>query len=307
MDPDVYVGRLPCRYKHEVNRVVDKIITYETSTKGKDWFKKMAVVAGDSFDDISWNTSTDILEGQNESEEAIKFMDGFEPTRLWVEGGDVQLTSKNAEEVLSQGQGFVLFTGHGNPISWATHPHGVFNEWINFDIFNIINLKNGDKLPILVVGGCHNCQFDISVFKRFNIIKRIFGEANAICWGWLYASLGDGGSIVTIGNTGLGYGTIGDAPDPPDEVPGTKPDGIPDCIQYLGGWIDAHIFKVYNHDGKDIIGEAHGKTLSDYLSNFSIDWEMDWKDHNQSSTLVDCKTVQQWVLFGDPSLKIGGY
>jgi len=30
-------------------------------------------------------------------------------------------------------------------------------------------------------------------------------------------------------------------------------------------------------------------------------------DHDQSATLVDCKTVQQWMLFGDPSLKIGGY
>jgi hypothetical protein len=46
-----------------------------------------------------------------------------------------------------------------------------------------------------------------------------------------------------------------------------------------------------------------GETVSDYLDHFPINW-------NQGATndsADDAKSVQQWVLFGDPSLKIGGY
>lgn len=307
MDPDVYVGRLPCRYRFEVKRIVNRIINYETTTRGKDWFNRMAVIGGDSFDDISWNTSTDHIEGQVETEHALSFMNGFNHTRIWVESGDVNLTTKNIGNVLSQGQGFVYFTGHGNPIIWSTHPHGDFSTWISFGLKSIRKLRNGDKLPVLIVGGCHNCQFDVSILKIFNRRARMWGETTPKCWGWLFVSSPKGGSIACIGNTGLGYGTIGDGPDPPDEIPGSEPDGIPDCIQYLGGWMEPHFFEVYNHDSKDILGEIHGQTLRDYLCQFPIDWDMNWEDHEQSATLADCKTVQQWALFGDPSLKIGGY
>ena len=92
-----------------------------------------------------------------------------------------------------------------------------------------------------------------------------------------------------------------------DEIPGGTPDGIPDCIQYLGGWIDSHFFDVYNNDQITILGQTHGTTLTDYLNQFPIDWNMDWDDHEQSATLADCKTVQEWALIGDPSLQIGGY
>jgi hypothetical protein len=38
--PDVAVGRLPCSSVEEYNNIVDKIISYETSTFGNDWFNR---------------------------------------------------------------------------------------------------------------------------------------------------------------------------------------------------------------------------------------------------------------------------
>jgi len=60
--PDVAIGRLACRSNREVIDVVNKIINYETSTYGQDWFKKMLVVSGDGFLDqmdlnIQWDTN----------------------------------------------------------------------------------------------------------------------------------------------------------------------------------------------------------------------------------------------------------
>ena len=56
----------------------------------------------------------------------------------------------------------------------------------------------------------------------------MWGEVTSKCWGWSFASSPKGGSIASIGNTGLGYGTIGDGPDPPDEIPDSVPDGCPE-------------------------------------------------------------------------------
>ena len=40
----------------------------------------------------------------------------------------------------------------------------------------------------------------------------------------------------------------------------------------------------------------HSNTISDYVTFF-----------NPNRDEIDRKTVEQWVLLGDPSLKIGGY
>ena len=305
LNPDVYIGRLPCRNEMEAKLMIDKIIEYEENAYGKSWFKKFITIGGDSFPDKE--VGTDYIEGQVENQQAINFMDGFNATRIWVEGGDIQFTPENAENVLSQGEGFVYFSGHGNPASWATHPHNDFNTWIDFSLSDIKNLKNGNKLPVLVVGGCHNSQFNVSIFRIFKegIWAYYLGEMAPECWGWQFIRNPNGGSIATIGNTGLGYGTIGDGPV--DEIHDSEPDGIPDCIQYLDGWLETHFFEVYNHYGKDILGETWGNAITDYINKFPINWSMNWKDNPYTADLVNCKTVQEWVLFGDPSLKIGGY
>jgi hypothetical protein len=59
--PDVAVGRLAASSVKEVTEVVNKIITYETTTYGSDWFKKIFVYGGDGFLDqfdlnIQWDT-----------------------------------------------------------------------------------------------------------------------------------------------------------------------------------------------------------------------------------------------------------
>ena len=304
--PDVYVGRLACRNKIEVKEIVNKIVEYENSNaKQHDWFWKFITIGGDSFPDK--DIGTDYIEGQVENEQAIKFMDGFNATRIWVEGGDVQFTPENAVNILSKGEGFVYFSGHGNPASWATHPHNDFNTWIDFSLSDIKSLQNDGKLPVLVVGGCHNCQFNVSIFKflQEGILAYYLGDMAPACWGWQFVRNPHGGSIATIGNTGLGYGTIGDGPV--DEIPDSVPDGIPDCIQYLDGWLETHFFKVYNHGGKHILGETFETAITDYINKFPINWNMKWQDNPHTADLVNLKTVEEWVLFGDPSLPIGGY
>ena len=285
--PDVYVGRLACRNKWEVDIMVNKIISYESKyVKNEDWFRRMVVVGGDTFppkDDPYY-------EGEVSTQTSLNYMEGFEGVKLWTSLGTLTGPEDVIREV-SKGCGFLNFEGHGNPMSWATHPPHDEETWIGgLIVSDMPKLSNKDMYPVCVVGGCHNSQFNVSVFNLLKF-KKLYetyykSEWSPECWSWWLARKIDGGSIATIGCTGLGYGYIGDYND----------DGIPDCIQGLGGWIDIEFFRIYGQEGKEILGEIHSTAIANYVMNFPV-----MKDP------IDCKTVEEWVLLGDPTLKIGGY
>ena len=72
------------------------------------------------------------------------------------------------------------------------------------------------------------------------------------------------------------------------------------CIERADGWMNKHFFEKYsNYTINNIsftLGKLHCDTITDYIDTFSTD-----------TSFIDCKTVQQRTLLGDPSLKIGGY
>ena len=136
--------------------------------------------------------------------------------------------------------------------------------------------------PVAVVGGCHNNQFNVSLL---NLLK--LGHLSAViedqqftpeCWGWWLTRKFYGGAIATIANTGYGYGQPGE-----------------DCLEKRGRYMELMFFQSYA-EGNDRLGLAHAQDQTYYLHAFP---PMDDRK--------DCKIVQQWVLLGDPSLKIGGY
>ena len=285
--PDVAIGRLACRNIMEVKIMVKKIIEYENSNAlNEPWFKKMVVVGGDTFppeDDPYY-------EGEVSTAKSLEYMEGFEPVKLWTSLGTLT-GEEDVVNAVSQGCGFLNFEGHGNPMSWATHPPNDEETWIGgLIVSDIPKLSNKNMYPVCVVGGCHNSQFNVSVFNLLKLEKfyetYYKSEWSPECWSWWLARKIDGGSIATIGCTGLGYGYIGDYNN----------DGIPDCIQGLGGWIDIEFFRIYGQEKIDVLGDIHSTAITNYVSNFPV-----MKDN------IDCKTVQEWVLLGDPSLKIGGY
>ena len=144
--------------------------------------------------------------------------------------------------------------------------------------------------PVCMIGGCHNSQFNVSVFNLAKI-RKIYetyykSEWSPESFGWWIVRKPNGGAIASVGCTGLGYGYIGDYNN----------DSIPDCLQGLGGWIDVEFFRIYAQEGKSILGEIHSMAIANYVATFPV-----MKDP------IDCKTVEEWVLLGDPTLKIGGY
>jgi hypothetical protein len=86
--------------------------------------------------------------------------------------------------------------------------------------------------------------------------------------------------------TGLDWFAIGDY----------NTDGIPDCCQFYSGYTNTQFFKNYGVNNMTILGQAHTQALIDYLNAYPPMLEK-----------LDCKTVQEFVLLGDPSLQLGGY
>ena len=287
LNPDVIVGRLGCRNKWEVNIMVNKIIQYETSNaKSSDWFKRLVVIGGDTFPPYP---DDPYYEGEVSNQKVIEYLPDFEPVKLWTSLGTLN-GPDDIINAISEGCGFLDFEGHGNPMSWATHPPHDEETWIGIDVTQFHKLSNDGMYPVCMIGGCHNSQFNVSVFNLVKI-KKIYetyykSEWSPECFGWWIVRKPNGGAIASVGNTGLGYGYIGDYNN----------DSIPDSIQGLGGWIDTEFFRIYGQEGKDIVGELHTTALANYVATFPV-----MKDN------IDCKTVQEWVLLGDPSLKIGGY
>lgn len=293
--PDVYVGRLACNNIFEVITVVNKIIKYETTTNGQSWFKKMICVGGDSDPYID----DPINEGEQETGLGASYIEplGFEINKLWVSNGKLN-SSRDVIEAVSDGAGFLYFSGHGNPSVWSTHPHGNYSIWIDaLVVYQMGRLLNKNKLPVCIVGGCHNSEFDVGLYNFIDGIKEYrlgyfawvadrncFSKMTWIprCWSWNLVRQKNGGTIATIGNTGLGWGDGGDA-----------------CTSELDGWIGSHFFQVYyNLSGLDncTLGMVHGQTISEYVASFRT-----------NDSYLDRKTVEEWALLGDPSLKIGGY
>lgn len=297
--PDVHLGRLACMFRSEVRIMVDKIINYENGVADPSWFNKMINIGGDTFDK-SLEGGTDYNEGEEVNKKAIEYMTGFEPVNIWASLGNLDTETILSE--ISKGAGFLYIVGHGSPKSWSTHLNGDYSNWTgNIRNKNMPSLSNYDKYPILVVGGCHNSEFDVT---PLNFIRGLLDEGLKFfvyneehfggyylysyvleCWSWVFVKV-KGGAIASIGSVGYGAVDIGDF----------NRNNIPDCVEGLDGWFELQFFKLYSQDNVDILGQTYSQTITDYVNNFPV-----------YTNRYDCKVLETHALFGDPSLKIGGY
>ena len=255
--PDIYLGKIPCNNVGEVNTVVDKIINYKEHNM---MTKKILLVGGDTFPGDPW----DIYEGEFLNEKVLEKLPGYTPIRLW--GSDV--TKQNIRNGFHKSVDFVHFSGHGSPLSWATHPHDDDAVWIPpptwisrfagflYLDFDLYRFKNGAKLPVVVYGGS-----SINKFTEFEE-----------CLGWKTVSKSGGGGIATFAPTGM---SIID----------------PEHMWRYMGWMEVHVFEeLYN---TKILGKAWANCIIDYYHTFE-----------SSLNKYDYITMCEFSLFGDPTLAI---
>lgn len=295
--PDIALGRLPCRNGNELKTIIDKIIKYETSSSIGEWFNRFIVAGGDPLNDFS----TNYPEGEILGDHIIEnYMSDFQTVRLYGSykniNNDMVPKFNNIIRELEVGCGFFLLDAHGSPARTATYWPGDFNQnnMINcLSVYNLPFLDNGEKLPIIVFGGCWCCQFNVTFLGNYFSNYQYLGRITPECIGWSLLRKTNGGGIATLGFTALGYirylGENGDVDN----------DGVeePDYVENGWGFLESCFFEAI-HEGDEFLGDAWRNAEMKYLQTSQIENKNDWQE---------AKDILAWVLLGDPSLKIGGY
>jgi hypothetical protein len=305
--PDVHIGRISCRTKKQVTTMVNKIIDYEETKAADSWYKKIILIGGDTYPDQG---PAGAYEAEIDTEVSASYMDEYTPVRLWASLETLK-GQKSVVDEINDGAGFVHMAGHANPSILVTHPPdslktekitimqmysippvdafwALFNELglkkVLEKLLSPINprLRNSEKQPVIVIGGCHNSQFNTSIYS---ILRDGFTHAYGYghhppkCFSWWLTSKENGGAIATIGNSGFGMG-----------IPGF------DYPTGLDGWLLPRYFYHVGQMDEEYCGAAYSSAITDYVNEFDINIDPE-----------DRQMVEQWILLGDPSLFMGGY
>jgi hypothetical protein len=284
--PDVFYGRLPCINILEVKLLVKKIIKYESSSpEEKPWLKTMVGIGGKTFE---------IYQGQPDGEYlcdvAINYMGDLIDKNVTVYAtnnntGGLVPVPKDIISAITKGAGYVIFEGHGNPMVWDTiWADGEYpKDWAGgLSIIQMPKILNFAKLPIVIVGGCHNALFNLSILQ---IIKNRKDHYNyywtyfptPICFSWELCLLPWGGAIGSTGCTGYGIGYEG------------KPIS-------LNAELETNFFYEIGQNGSTTLGSAHGGSILKFIT-----------DNSPIKTADQYHCLSVYQLFGDPSLKLGGF
>jgi hypothetical protein len=284
MYPEVYVSRLPVSSKLEVSLMVKKIIQYEsTGPDAKPWFKNFVGVGGKTFDYFEGQPDGEYLTSLAYNYTKNAFPD-LNLVKVYTTNRDIGGLVPNAKDItkaVSDGAGFVDFEGHGNPLVWdtiwfdGTYP---YNWSGGINLLNFAKFTNRQKLPIVVVGGCHNGLYNISMIPSMKDKNGsnyfTYGYPTPVCFSWGFVLKYPGGAIGATGDTGFGMGYEGN--------PVT-----------LSAELESNFFYKIGH-GATNLAQAHSQAIQKFLSEENI-------------TQIEGFVITNWALFGDPSLKIGGY
>ena len=186
--PDLAVGRLSCETVEEANTLVDKIINYPADNS-KAWKENILFLAS------GLSESDQILFGFNDSSKALErdllLPKGFTTAKVFnypdpkIPGDLIYKGSgPKMREELNKGAAVVNYYGHGGGGQWD----------LIFTNDDILELNNGNKLPIVLSVTCYTAQFD-----------------NQDCFGEIFVKTPNKGAIGFLGSTGLTYwgpGTI---------------------------------------------------------------------------------------------------
>lgn len=272
---DVGIGRLACSTVEEVETVVNKIITYETQTATSNWFDKIILMGGDTFP--GWS----VIEGEVVLEEVAQRMSEFSPIQLYTSLDAFHPFTINQK--ITAGAGFVSYSGHGYAQGFGTSPPDVETR-IQYYSHRLLAMRNKEKLPIVFFDACSTTQLDFTWegFEEFfpvlvGLIKILQGasydpQALFPCFAQLLLQKENGGAIATIGATRVAFTNV-------DEQ------GIHAGASYLN---------VQFFDGYEpgvAVSDMFIHAQNEYLFNVGL----------------DCFTLEEFNLLGDPSLEVGGY
>ena len=282
LNPDISVGRIPCRTKKEAESIIEKIISYENTAYGSSWFHTAVMVGGDTF------PNAEGYEGEQVCDYASQFLQDFSIEKLYATTGAIT-TSTDLVSAINAGCGFVFTRAKGGQdrVRVVTSDN---EEIIALHNRDISSLSYDERYPIMILGECIHAKFDVTIL---NIFHYLFGHPNYFRSDCLFDCIAGklvhkehGGAIAVLTNVNLCYGSNGDE----------NQNEIPDDAENYGGFLAVEALRIYIEEQKNILGDVFLQTQQEYVDTFPV--------HSDKN---ECKSIQDWILIGDPTLKIGGY
>ena len=270
---DISIGRILCSSSEEVKINVEKIIEYEQSTSDQEWFNNMILMGGSSQRGNK-NQDGEII---NKQIGQIMIEKSFTPIYLWTSLGNFNPLDINSE--ISKGAGFISYTGHGFENGLMTYSPSGFKKyygsnWIDY-------LENNNKLPIIFFDACLTARPDFTLqdlleYKPYRFLK-IFTKnmnlsSNIPPFAMKFLNHETGGAIACIGATQLAYNA-----------------NINGKAAYGASILNINFFKSYDQGIK--LSEMLLQAQNEYINSLGKDY----------------LTIGEFILLGDPSLKVGGY
>jgi hypothetical protein len=286
--PDIYIGRFLCTSPEDIIIVTDKIIEYENNAYGQSWLDNLILCGGDThagfYEENIWLLfllskgyfHRRAFEGEYFCDKVADLLDDYNPVKCYASGffnpSIKSLTVDNINDAINSGGSFFLYVGHGFGSCFGTHPPFSTRLWLPFPnmyrISDIEELSNGGMLPVAIFSACHCANFDYM--------------PNPI--GWEFIKHDSGGSIASIACTTVSYSPL-----------------TTYTTESYNGYLTMSFFEGFD-DGIDILGDLWGYSIDCYLEDESV-----WMDIFPPAIWMHYLCLEEWVLLGDPSLKIGGY
>jgi hypothetical protein len=304
--PEVAVGRIPASTVSEVDAYVSKVITYELNTlPSEPWFKTAGLYTGNRPSDC--NPCSNDISGYLTNQ-------GFDVEERYWDFALNQPYSGVPGVIISDmnsGMGFVNYCGHGNP-----------NEWycLGLGPGDLGGLTNSDKLPIVFANTCMTGEFfPVPPYHPYEDVNGAdhCGTENGEVFSApvdLYkpAPLQDGETDCN----GLTYEF--DRPCLAETfIFGNDyaPSGT-GAIAYLGGRspmqnlandLNDYFFQAYDWENYRVLGDMWVYMIEKYYEEHGLADSDNWKaDGSDWWTGCIFDEPRNLILFGDPSLRVGG-
>ena len=211
-----------------------------------------------------------VIEGEFVTEKTAEILSDFSTTKLWATLGNLKPLNIHIE--LSKGYGFVHYSGHGFEYGISTHPVGS-EEWIGTYVTPYATmLFNGYRLPVIFFDACLTAKLDFNSSDLRDDGIPIPFNIKFPCFAWFLVKKPLGGAIATIGATRVAFTFVDSS-------------GVHAGASRLA----LDFFSAYHNTS--ILGEMFVEAQITYIENAGKGYF----------------TLEEFILLGDPSLKVGGY
>jgi hypothetical protein len=267
--PDVHIGRILCDTSNEVEYMVNQIIEYETNTFGEEWFNNIVVCGG--------NTKPfylDLIYGGKHGGEIVNEGEYIcdEVADILHDFNPIKLYASTFS-LSKRGINDAINDGAGFVLFSG---HGSSTAWGTYPLLGLIPLPFPNGYTVSDSKNIENeNNLSIMVFNACSCGD--FRKRNPIAWEIIV----NGGAIASLACT-------------TESV--SQPSTL--CIETLSGWVTVNFFNTYKN-GTGILGNVYSETIENYLNDDSN------KIFFSNGSHYQC--MEYWMLFGDPTLKIGGY